>query len=156
MISTQTKKSTLRWPYLLLTVLALIAGFYLPSLLQNLKTQADLTNAPPLKSSQYCALSTQACKQDGAAITLDTDIARPLTETRIHVDWPEQTSDKLMLTLRGLEMDLGIVKFPIIKQSDGSYSGSIVLPICTDAKMTWIGSLTDNHQTVYTSIRMEK
>lgn len=136
---------------------ALLAGFYGPTLIQHVKQNVGITDTMPLNKDQYCSLSTVICQQGGAEIKLDTDIAKPLKTTQIHVNWPQNSSDRLMLTLRGLEMDLGVVKFPVKKQLDGHYSGNIILPICTEAKMTWIGTLTDqNQRTVYTSIRMEK
>ncbi|MBD1572207.1 hypothetical protein HC725_02780 [Vibrio sp. S17_S38] len=143
---------------ILLIGLALTAGFYAPDLYYFVKNNTAFTStAPKWDLSRYCPLSTKECQQNNVILALDTDIVRPLTATQIHVTWPNQNSDKLMLTLHGLEMDLGVVKFPVIKQTDGSYFGNIVLPICTDTKMTWIGSLTDNNQnTIYTSIRMEK
>lgn len=140
-----------------LTILSLFAGFYGPTLIQSIKTSLNLINTTSFDKKKYCLLSTTTCQQDSVGIKLDTDIAKPLKTTQVHVDWPQNNSDRLMLTLRGLEMDLGVVKFPIKKQLDGNYSGTIILPICTDAKMTWIGTLTDQNQhTVYTSIRMEK
>ena len=143
---------------ILLIGLALTAGFYAPNLYSFIKNNTAFTStAPKWDLSRYCALSTKKCQQNNATLTLDTDIVRPLTQTQIHVTWPDQSSDKLILALRGIEMDLGVVKFPVIKQDDGSFRGDIVLPICTYTKMTWIGSLTDNNQnTIYTSIRMEK
>lgn len=148
-------KNRINFIWLLLVPIALLTGFYTPSIISAIHStkHADL----PLEPSQYCALSTQQCEQQGVAITLDTDIAKPLKATHIDVNWQGNQSDKLMLTLRGLEMDLGIVKFPILKQKDGQYKGTIVLPICTYTKMTWIGTLTDQQgNKVYTSIRMEK
>ncbi|MBD1577652.1 hypothetical protein HC723_14670 [Vibrio sp. S11_S32] len=143
---------------ILLIGIALVVGFYAPSFYSFIKQNTAFTStAPKWDLSRYCALSTTTCQQNNVNITLDNDIVRPLDETHIKVEWPNQTSDKLMLTLRGLEMDLGVVKFPVLKQKDGSYQGSIVLPICTYTKMTWIGSLTDSHQQkIYTSVRMEK
>lgn len=146
-------RTTLIW--LLLIPIALLAGFYAPNIMHviNSTKQVNL----PLEPSQYCALSTQQCEQKGVEITLDTDVAKPLETTHINVNWQEAQSDKLILTLRGLEMDLGVVKFPILKQQNGQYQGTIVLPICTYEKMTWIGTLTDQQgNKIYTSIRMEK
>lgn len=140
---------------LLLASIALLAGFYAPNIINTIVSnqQSDL----PVETSQYCALSTQQCEKKGVEIKLGIDIAKPLEATHIDVNWQDNQSDKLMLTLRGLKMDLGVVKFPILKQQDGQYQGTIVLPICTDTKMTWIGTLTDQQgNKVYTSIRMEK
>lgn len=143
------------WLLFLLVPIALLAGFYAPKII-NVISAANQVNLPT-EASQYCALSTQQCEQQDVTITLDTDIAKPLKATHIEVNWPDNQSDKLMLTLRGLEMDLGVVKFPVQKQKNGQFQGTIVLPICTYSKMTWIGTLTDQQgNKVYTSIRMEK
>ncbi|WP_105901286.1 hypothetical protein [Vibrio gangliei] len=135
------------------TVLALVAGFFAPQLWEMWRTPSD----SHFEASQYCALSRQVCQQSNVSLQLDTDIAKPLQETRLQVQWPDNNSERLLLTLRGLEMDLGTAKFPVIKQPDGSYQGSVVLPICTDSKMTWIGTLSDQAgNKIYASIRMEK
>lgn len=141
--------------WLLLVPIALFVGFYSPNIVKAvISTQQEDS---PLEPSQYCALSTQQCEQKGVEIRLDTNIAKPLKATHIDVNWQGSQSDQLMLTLRGLEMNLGVVKFPILKQQNGLYQGTIVLPICTENKMTWIGTLTDQQgNKVYTSIRMEK
>ena len=146
-------RTTLIW--LLLIPIALFSGFYAPKIINVISASNQVD--PPKKASQYCTLSTQQCEQQDVTITLDTDIAKPLEATHIEVNWPDNQSDKLMLTLRGLEMDLGVVKFPVQKQKNGQFQGTIVLPICTYSKMTWIGTLTDQQgNKVYTSIRMEK
>ncbi|MGV3002256.1 hypothetical protein [Vibrio sp.] len=143
------------WIFFLLVPITLLAGFYVPKVINiiNTSNQVEL----PTDTSQYCALSTQQCKQQDVTITLDTDVAKPLEPTHIEVDWPDNQSDKLVLTLRGLDMDLGVVKFPIQKQKNSQFQGTIVLPICTYSKMTWIGTLTDQQgNKIYTSIRMKK
>ena len=141
--------------WLLLVPIALFVGFYAPNIVKAVvSTQQENL---PLEPSQYCALSTQQCEQKGVEMRLDTGIAKPLVATHIEVNWQGSQSDQLMLTLRGLEMNLGVVKFPILKQQSGQYQGTIVLPICTENKMTWVGTLTDQRgNKVYTSIRMEK
>lgn len=137
--------------------LAVFAGFFGPTIVHSFKKIGSASNQVPFEQDNACALSSQLCQMNGVEIKLDTDVAQPLTQTQIYVSWPDNTSETLMLTLRGLEMDLGVVKFPLTKQPNGSYLGVITLPICTEAKMTWIGTLTDSdQQVVYTSIRMEK
>lgn len=140
-----------------LTILALVLGFYSPKIVMFLTSSKQESISLPTDPSQYCALTTQGCTQNSVTMQADTDVAKPLMETSITADWKGNNSPKLLLTLQGKEMDLGIVKFPLTQQESGQYQGSIILPICTDAKMTWIGTLTDEQgQQIYTSIRMEK
>ncbi|MFV0575964.1 MAG: hypothetical protein ACK5NC_11220 [Vibrio sp.] len=146
-------------PFMLLPLAALL-GFYAPTFFKAAQTtvneQPSLSELPT-DLSQYCVLSTQVCQQNNVSISMDSDIAKPLAETKIQIDWPKNSSKALTLTLQGLEMDLGIVKFSVPKTQDGDFRGSIILPVCTFAKMTWIGTLTDEQgQQIYTSIRMEK
>lgn len=136
---------------ILIVTSAVALGFIAPDLIKSLSQDHN-----PIDIDKYCMLSTKTCLQDGVAVTLEHDNAKPLVESKIEVHWDNAASDTLMLSLQGLEMDMGIAKYQLTKQSDGSYIGSIMLPVCTQDKMTWIGTLSDGNSEVYPAIRMER
>ncbi|MFC1233520.1 hypothetical protein [Vibrio sp. F74] len=130
---------------------AIALGYAVPDLVKSISQEAE-----PINLDKYCMVSTTACQQDGVTITLEHDLAKPLVESMIEVNWEGTTSDTLLLSLQGFEMDMGIAKYSLTKQSSGRYIGNIMLPVCTQDKMTWIGTLTDGNKEVYAAIRMER
>ncbi|MCG3732825.1 hypothetical protein [Vibrio cincinnatiensis] len=136
---------------LVFAALALLAGWYASDLIKHWQT-----HTPPQEVHHYCPLSTQTCQQQGVSMTLTQDIVQPLAATTLMVEWPNAQSQQLTLTLQGLEMEMGTVKFLLTKKAEGSFSGELMLPVCTLQGMTWIGMLTDGHASVYLSVRMEK
>ncbi|MGL0945559.1 hypothetical protein [Vibrio vulnificus] len=138
-------------------ILALSGGFFAKDIVLQLfasDTTAVTQSAPKLED--YCMLSTQACKQQAVSMTLSNDTAQPLIASEITVEWPATNSEQLMLSLRGLEMDMGKPKFVLKQTSPGHYSGEVILPVCTTDAMTWLGELTDGTTTVYPAIRMQR
>lgn len=136
---------------LILAALALLTGFYASDLIQYWRT-----NTTPQETPHYCPLSTQPCQQKGVSMTLTQDIVQPLVATTLVVEWPNAQSQQLTLTLQGLEMEMGTIKFLLTRKAEGSFHGELMLPVCTMQGMTWIGMLTDGHASVYLSVRMEK
>ncbi|MGX9416456.1 hypothetical protein ACWU4D_03790 [Vibrio sp. WJH972] len=124
---------------------ALGAGFFASQLL-------DFTTVNNV-DIEYCYLSSQVCEQDNVQIKLERDITRPLQANKMTIVWPFDQEKPLTLTLRGLEMDMGIVKVPITPVGNNTYQADVVLPICTQNQMTWIGELTDGSLTIHPAIR---
>ncbi|WP_413282608.1 hypothetical protein [Vibrio sp. MA40-2] len=87
---------------------------------------------------------------------LEQDIAKPLVPNTIEVIWENTSSNTLLLSLQGAQMDMGIAKYQLTKQPNGKFSADIMLPVCTENKMTWVGTLTDGQKEVYTAIRMAR
>lgn len=112
--------------------------------------------SPQPDLNDYCQLSQQSCEQAGVTMTLAQDKAHPLVANRLTVHWPNTDAQNLILTLEGLEMNMGSAKFSLSSNGDGLYSADIILPVCTSDAMTWIGELSDGKQTVYPAIRMER
>lgn len=132
----------------LLTVSALSAGFFAPELIAQFSASEKHT---------YCALGTQACKQENAVITLSDNVVQPLKPSTITVEWPEEKIDQpLLLELQGQEMEMGTYKLPLTLNDKGLYTGEIMLPICTEGSMTWQGSISSKTNQAYISIRMEQ
>lgn len=130
---------------------AVLLGFFVQDMLKSSSTSDSAMNV-----KDYCFLSTTACKQQHVTMTLEHDTAKPLVESQLTVDWPNASKETLLLEVEGLEMDMGISKFLLNKQPNGTYSAAIMLPVCTQDSMTWLGRLTDGTTTVHPAIRMER
>jgi hypothetical protein len=135
----------------LLVCAAIVLGFIAPDLIKSLTHDSEIVDI-----NDYCVLSTAECQQNGVTMTLEHDTAKPLVPSEIVVSWPNSTNDSLILALQGLEMDMGVAKYQLNKQENGTYIGSIMLPVCVQDKMTWIGTLSDGSDEVYPAIRMER
>lgn len=131
--------------------IALIAGFYAPTLIKSLSTPSE-----PKPLDEYCVLSKQTCVQQGVSMRLSVDSAQPLVPAQITVDWPDTNAEQLVLSLTGQEMEMGQPKFLIKKVSSGKYMGEVVLPVCTQESMTWVGKLSDGQNTLYPAIKMHR
>lgn len=138
-----------------LLCVAIAAGFFAQDLLQAAKP-ADTSATSEFDKDKYCFLSTSECQQAEVSMLLDRDVAKPLTESLITIKWDNAASDTLYLDLNALEMDMGTVKYQLKKQQDGLFTAKVMLPVCVQDKMTWLGELSDGTSTVYPAIRMER
>ncbi|PFG58569.1 hypothetical protein ATG66_1123 [Vibrio sp. ES.051] len=130
---------------------ALVAGFYAPTLLKSFSSSASIK---PI--DEYCFLSTTSCVQENVTMTLNADSAQPLVPTTLNVEWDKNDAEQLVLTLSGREMEMGEPKFLLKQVAPGQYQGDIVLPVCTQDAMTWVGELTDGKNTIYPAIKMQR
>lgn len=89
-------------------------------------------------------------------MTLNIDSAQPLVPAQLTVEWQDTDADQLVLSLAGREMEMGEPKFLLKKVSKGQYTGEVVLPVCTQESMTWVGELTDGQNTIYPAIKMQR
>lgn len=117
--------------------MALAAGFFLPDVINRL---GNATAAIDLE--EFCHLSTQTCTQNSVKMTLEHDTTQPLLPSTLSVEWPNATDESLLLSLQGLEMEMGVVKIQLSKIGNGFYEGSVILPVCTTDDMTWYGTLS--------------
>ncbi|UUM31893.1 hypothetical protein [Vibrio japonicus] len=136
---------------LLAIALALTVGFFAGDLYETFQNRSKSTSL-----SDYCLLSTKACLQDDIKVTVDRDISQPLIPTQVTVEWPQSEANELFLKLEGHEMEMGVVIFKLQKNAQGSFSGEVILPVCTTDSMTWVGELSDGQQLMKTSLRMER
>ncbi|WP_394126432.1 hypothetical protein [Vibrio hepatarius] len=136
---------------LLLIVIALGGGFFASDILHWINTKND-----KISLEEYCLITTQSCTQGAKTVQADKDTSQPLVPTVVEVDWPESSSEQLLISLQGYEMDMGKVVFKLDKNSNGKFSGQVILPVCTTEAMTWYGTITDGAETLKTSIRMER
>ncbi|CDT56217.1 hypothetical protein [Vibrio coralliirubri] len=135
--------------------IALVAGFYGPQAIQQFKSAMEHSTAD-VNLDDYCMLSTTSCEQNAVTMTLDSETAQPLVPSKIKVVWEGAASDTLMLSLTGLEMEMGSARFQLKNIGDNTYEGDVILPVCTMDKMTWLGELTDGVETVNPAIRMAR
>ena len=130
--------------------LVITLGFFAKDIAGWLNREEKLT------LSQYCPLSTQGCQQDNIRVTLSHDIAQPLIAVQISANWPKNDTNPLRLMLNGYEMDMGTALFELKANQNGLYQAEVLLPACTVENMTWIGQLSDGHQSINISIRMAR
>ena len=135
--------------------IALVAGFYGPQVIQQFESAMGRASAE-VNLDDYCMLSTTSCEQNTVTMTLDRETAQPLAPTKIKVVWEGAASDTLMLSLAGLEMEMGSARFQLKSIGNNTYEGDVILPVCTLDEMTWIGELTDGVDTVNPAIRMAR
>ena len=148
-----------KWSAINNILLAIVFGLGGYHLMGFISTQND----HPQVVTDYCQLSTEACRQHGASVVLDSDVIHPMLATQIRVSWPDipQDTDKLILSLEGREMMMGLYKLELPRAADGQFSGELMLPFCVSNEMTWQGSIkpfSDSGQftPINVSIRMIK
>ncbi len=89
-------------------------------------------------------------------MTLEHNVLRPLVPTTLTVYWPDPNTQELSLELEGLEMNMGTIRYQLPRSEEGQFTIPILLPVCTQEEMTWIGRLSDDKNTVYPAIRMKQ
>ncbi len=136
---------------LLTIALALGAGFYANDIIRMFSGETT-----SIELTDYCMLSTHPCEEQNISMRLSTDTAHPLVASRLTVNWPETSAQKLELSLQGVEMEMGTVKYVLSKSPSGLFETDIILPVCTSNAMTWAGQLSDGEKTVHPAIRMER
>jgi len=135
----------------LLVAVALVSGFFASDILTWYQQTSQKVSL-----DDYCLITTSHCQQDEISVLANKDISHPLVPTEVSVNWPNNGSDSLILTLQGYEMEMGTAVFKLSKATDGHYSGQVILPVCTTDAMTWYGTISDGNLSIKTSIRMER
>lgn len=130
---------------------ALVAGFYAPTLIKSFSSSTQSKSI-----DEYCFLSTTSCVQENVTMTLNSETAQPLVPTTLNVEWHTSDAKQLILSLSGREMEMGEPKFLLKQVAPGRYQGDIILPVCTQDAMTWVGELSDGESTVYPAIKMQR
>ncbi|MFV0449993.1 MAG: hypothetical protein ACK5MF_16300 [Vibrio sp.] len=136
---------------LFVTLAALLAGFFASDLINFFSG-----NEKNIDLAQYCVLSSIPCTQQNVSMSLAQDTLHPLVANRLTVSWPNSESNQLVLSLQGVEMDMGTVKYVLKKIDSGKYEADIILPVCTSDSMTWVGQLSNGNTTVLPALRMER
>lgn len=142
-----------RWQWLLILV-ALMGGYFASDIYHWLSTARHQHTSIDL--SEYCALTTSSCQLGTVSIHADKDTSQPLLPTTVTVAWPNNDAQSLVLSLQGVEMEMGSPKFLLARTGDGQYQGELLLPVCTTDAMTWYGTVSDGHTHHKLSVRMER
>lgn len=133
-----------------LIIIALAGGFFASDIFNWYHS----TNKP-IALDDYCPMTTETCEQNGIAIRADKDISHALVPTNVEVNWPTETSEPLLMTLKGYEMEMGTVVVKLKPNQAGRFVGQMVLPVCAAGKMTWYGTVSDGKQSLNASVRMQ-
>ncbi|WP_281222520.1 hypothetical protein [Photobacterium sanguinicancri] len=113
-----------------------------------IKSQSDSRSIDP-----KCALSSIHCTIDDATLSLAKDKVNPMVSNTLSVEWntlPTEV-DSLMLSLEGHEMMMGTYKLLLKRSADNTFSGDLLLPVCTSDAMTWLGTITPINDTSHAS-----
>ncbi len=89
-------------------------------------------------------------------MTLNVDKAQPLVPAQLTIEWPDTKAEQLVLSLSGRDMEMGEPKFLLKSDGQGHYIGELVLPVCTQESMIWVGELSDGKKTIYPAIKMQR
>ncbi len=135
--------------------LAIGAGFLAPDIIERVRSHS-LHTSSSINLNDYCQLSTKTCSQSDIQMTLEHDTAQPLMPSELTVEWPQNNAESLMLSLQGLEMEMGVVKVKLNRTEGGTYIGDVLLPVCTMEEMTWVGDISDGNQSIKTALRMAR
>ncbi|KYN91220.1 hypothetical protein ATY35_01145 [Vibrio cidicii] len=133
-------------------MLALAGGYFA----QDVASYFSTEHRRSVDLADYCLLSTEPCQQQQASMTLSVDTLQPLAAATLTVDWPQSSAKQLVLSLTGVEMEMGNPKYILQQVSPGHYVGELVLPVCTSDSMTWAGELSDGQHTLYPAMRMQR
>ena len=132
------------------SVIALfLIGFFFSDLTDFVKSHI----APSIPFEDTCQLSSHVCSKDNVNITLEKDTLTPLEPSSITVNWPNSDADNIILSLQGLDMEMGTPIFQLHKTGNQTYKGEILLPICTQNTMTWVGTISDGSNSVAISLK---
>jgi protein SCO1/2 len=131
---------TSRWagvvlPSVVLGLLALVAGglALFPDVVSRVRQQGTYARAP-----EACRVGWEPCTAtflDGSTVTLSIEPQGLPTETPLtfRVDVQGAAARPVALELQGVDMNMGIVRFPL----DGDGRGTGVIPLCTTSEMRW-------------------
>ena len=137
----------------ILSVVALLfIGFFFSDITHFVKKQVK----PNIAIEDTCQLSSQPCTQHGVYIRLQKDTLTPLEPSSITVKWPNTNSETLLLSLHGVDMEMGNPIFQLTKTANNTFEGEILLPICTQNTMVWVGTLNDGNTDVTISLKAQQ
>ena len=88
-----------------------------------------------------CQLSTTPCELGEARLNLESDFVKPLTPTKITLEMKNQVYDHFILSLNGVEMNMGTYKLRLESSGNHVYQGHLMLPLCMHDEMTWQGKI---------------
>ena len=136
----------------LFIIALLVIGFFF-SVLSHLVTNQM---APSIGLEDPCQLSSKVCTKGNVNITLEKDTLTPLESSSITVNWPNSDAENIIISLQGLDMAMGSPVFQLHKTENQTYKGEILLPICTQNTMIWVGTINDGSHSVAISLKAQQ
>lgn len=136
----------------LFIIALLLIGFFFSDLSQLVKNQM----APSIALEDTCQLSSKVCTKGNVNITLEKDTLTPLESSSITVNWPNSDAENIIISLQGLDMAMGSPVFQLHKTENQTYKGEILLPICTQNTMIWVGTINDGSHSVAISLKAQQ
>lgn len=135
-------------------VVVFTAAFFGKDILEQLSQRQNLS----AQLGQSCILDKE-CQFSNGSVSLEQPVVRPLEPTAISVKLENvaETPD-LFLQVEGIEMNMGTYHLSLERIGDNQYSGTLLLPVCTQDEMTWVGTVSskDQHIEFPIAIRMEQ
>jgi len=125
------------------------AGFFFSDITAFMKSYTT----PPIPLEDTCHLSKVPCIKNNTTITLEHETLTPLQPSLIVVDWANPKAQHLIISLRGHEMEMGNPVYQLTLNEKNQFTGDILLPVCTQNSMTWIGTITDGDTSVPISFK---
>ncbi len=125
-------------------------GFGLAELAGNSPKQTDVD------VNGLCFLSTDTCASGDIKVTMADDVARAMLPTQVSLEWPNTDAEQILVSLKGVEMDMGEPRFALQRTSGNTFTGELLLPVCTHDTMTWVATLSDGHHSHNFAVNMER
>lgn len=138
-------------------LLGIIALFFIGFFFSELSDFVETHTSSPITLENTCLLSSQICTQNGVDIQLQKDTLMPLEPSSIIINWPNITAENLTLSLQAVDMDMGNPIFQLNRTTNDTFTGEILLPICIQDTMLWVGTLRANNNNIITvSLKAKK
>lgn len=119
---------------------------------KQLEKEFDLSQSSPL-----CDLHVNSCLvklSNGKTITLDMEKPIKANSDIIFNVTSDLDVKILQMTIRGVEMDMGLFATTLKKSSDGLFTGSLKLPACMSGKMLWQINIVDDANKIGASYKI--
>ena len=141
-----------------------IAGFFLlgssvsllyPRLRQEL--QPTPTHAIVLNTDPTCNPVGTTCIAKGATLTLTLglgDPIQPLAAFPVHVELDGEDAskaEKITVSFAMRDMDMGFNRFDLRQQTDKTWQGQAILPVCSAGRRDWQVTVAVTGETPYVS-----
>ncbi|WP_084882714.1 hypothetical protein [Vibrio sp. qd031] len=134
-----------------LVVIVFVLGYGLAEL-PNLLDRHNET----VEIESLCHMTTSECRWDATSAVLAQDVVKAMQPTTITATWPNTDADRIRVSLKGVEMEMGEPRFVLNRTQANTFTGDLLLPVCTSDAMTWVGEINDGHSSHTFKLSMER
>ncbi|WP_087018944.1 hypothetical protein [Thaumasiovibrio subtropicus] len=120
-------------------LLLVIIGYALPSFLSSPLLSGGTTIDDVNRAE--CYAKHGHCESSKGSIHLAH--SQSILANQITVELPALKTNNLVLSLEGVEMDMGTYQVAIPRLSQTTYQTDLWFPACTHNEMNWVGTLED-------------